>query len=183
MTILSQERRVEMREREGMITFQGNPLTLVGNPVSVGMPAPGASLVTTDLKTTTLDDNRDKVLILAAVPSLDTSVCSEETKRFNREAEALPGDVKLVVVSMDLPFAQKRWADENHAANLTLLSDHKEAALGLGFGILIKELRLLARSVFVIDAEGKIAYMELVTEMTDEPDYAAAIAAAREALE
>lgn len=172
-----------MKEREGLITFQGNPLTLLGDPVNPGMAAPRVSLVTTDLKTTTLDDNRDKVLILAAVPSLDTSVCSEETKRFNREAEALPGDVKLVVVSMDLPFAQKRWADENHTANLTLLSDHKEAALGLAFGILIKELRLLARSVFVIDAEGKISYMELVREMTDEPDYAAAIAAAREALE
>jgi len=149
----------------------------------VGMPAPGVSLVTTDLKTTSLDDNRDKVLILAAVPSLDTSVCSEETKRFNREAEALPGDVKLVVVSMDLPFAQHRWANENNAANLILLSDHKEASLGLAFGILIKELRLLARSVFIIDAEGKIAYMELVRKMTDEPDYAAAITAAREALE
>ncbi len=172
-----------MKEREGVITFQGNPLTLLGNPVSLGMPVPRVSLVTNDLKTTNLDDNRDKVLILAAVPSLDTSVCSEETKRFNREAEALPGDVKLVVVSMDLPFAQKRWATDNNATNIIFLSDHKDASLGQAFGILIKELRLLARAVFVINNSGKITYVELVKEMTDEPDYGAAITAAREALE
>jgi thioredoxin-dependent peroxiredoxin len=171
-----------MKEREGLITFQNSPLTLIGEPVVTGMPAPNVTLVTNDLETTTLDKDRGKVLIVATVPSLDTSVCSEETKRFNREAESLPGNVKLVVVSMDLPFAQQRWAKEYNATNITLLSDHKEASLGQGFGVLIKELRLLARAVFVIDASGKITYVELVKEMTDPPDYEAALSAARKSV-
>ncbi len=171
-----------MEERQGLITFQNNPLTLIGEPIVTGMTAPKVRLITNDLKTTPLDEDPGKVLIVATVPSLDTSVCSEETKRFNREAESLPGQVKLVVVSMDLPFAQQRWAKEYNATNITLLSDHKEASLGQSFGVLIKELRLLARAVFVIDAAGKITYMELVKEVTDPPDYEAALNAARESV-
>ncbi len=169
-----------MTEKE-QVTFQGNPLTLVGGEITLGDPAPPVSLLTNDLSTTTLDDLRaGDVLIVASVPSLDTAVCSEETKRFNQEAESLPGKVRMVVVSMDLPFAQKRWADEHGAGNLTLLSDHREAAFGKAFGVLIQELRLLARAVFVIDPVGKIAYRQLVGEITEPPDYDAALKAARE---
>ncbi|MFP4088272.1 MAG: thiol peroxidase [Desulfobacteraceae bacterium] len=171
-----------MKERQGLVTFQGNPLTLLGDSVNPGMVVPKVTLISNDLNVVTLDQYQDKVLILATVPSLDTSVCSEETKRFNQEAESLPGQVTLVVVSMDLPFAQQRWAKEHSAANVTLLSDHKEASLGQGFGVLIKELRLLARAVFVIDTGGKVTYMELVKEMTDPPNYEAALKAAREAV-
>lgn len=169
-----------MKERQGLVTFQGNPLTLLGDSINPGMVVPKVTLIGNDLDVVTLDQYQDKVLILATVPSLDTSVCSEETKRFNQEAESLPGQLKLVVVSMDLPFAQQRWAREHNATNVTLLSDHKEASLGQGFGVLIKELRLLARAVFVIDTGGKVTYMELVKEMTDPPDYEAALKAARE---
>lgn len=169
-----------MTEKE-QVTFQGNPLTLVGDEITVGDPAPPVSLLTNDLSTTTLEELRaGDVLIVASVPSLDTAVCSEETKRFNQEAESLPGKVRMVVVSMDLPFAQKRWADEHGAENLTLLSDHREAAFGKAFGVLIQELRLLARAVFVIDSGGKIAYRQLVGEITDPPEYDAALRAARE---
>ena len=171
-----------MKERQGLVTFQGNPLTLLGDSVNPGMVVPKVTLTSNDLNVVTLDQYQDKVLILATVPSLDTSVCSEETKRFNQEAESLPGQVTLVVVSMDLPFAQQRWAQEHNATNVTLLSDHKEASLGQGFGVLIKELRLLARAVFVIDTGGKVTYMELVKEMTDPPNYEAALKAAREAV-
>ncbi len=170
-----------MSERKDEVTFQGNPLTLVGKEVGPGDPAPGVSLLANDLSDATLEELRaGGVLIAASVPSLDTSVCSEETKRFNREAESLPGKVRMVVVSMDLPFAQKRWADEHGASNVTLLSDHRDAAFGESFGVLIKELRLLARAVFVIDSGGKIAYRQLVGEISDPPDYDAALRAARE---
>ncbi len=168
-----------MSERKEQVTFQGNSLTLLGNEVAPGDRAPDVPLLTTGLEPTTLADQRTGVLIVASVPSLDTSVCSEETKRFNQEAASLPGQVKMVVVSMDLPFAQKRWADEHGAGNVTLLSDHREAAFGEAFGVLIQELRLLARAVFVIDSDGKIAYRQLVGEITDPPDYDAALKAAR----
>ena len=169
-----------MKERQGLVTFQGNPLTLLGDPLERGMVAPQVNLIGNDLNAASLDSYKGKVLILATVPSLDTSVCSEETKRFNQEAEALPGGVELVVVSMDLPFAQQRWGKEHNATHITLLSDHKDASLGQSFGVLIKELRLLARAVFVMDAGGKVTYTELVKEMTDPPDYESALKAARE---
>lgn len=169
-----------MTERKNEVTFQGEPLTLTGTDIGPGDAMPHADLVSNDLQTVNLADQRSDVMIVASVPSLDTSVCSEETKRFNQEAESLPGRVNLVVVSMDLPFAQARWAQENKATNVTLLSDHRQAAFGESFGVLIKELRLLARSVFVIDKEEKIVYRQLVREITDEPDYEAALRAARE---
>ena len=167
-----------MKERKNLVTFQGKPLTLLGEEISSGMTAPKVSLINGALEPVTLDDSRGKALIVASVPSLDTAVCSKETKRFNKEAESLPGGAKLVVVSMDLPFAQQRWAKEYDATHITFLSDHKEASFGQGFGVLIKELRLLARAVFVIDTKGKVVYTQIVKEMTDEPDYAAALAAA-----
>jgi thiol peroxidase len=169
-----------MKERSGLITFQGDPLTLLGPEISPGMAAPEVRLTNADLETVGLREEGAGGLIVASVPSLDTAVCSKETKRFNQEAESLPGEVKLKVVSMDLPFAQQRWAKEYDATHITFLSDYKEASFGEAFGVLIKELRLLARAVFVMDAAGKVTYTQLVKEVTDEPDYEAALNAARE---
>ncbi len=167
-----------MEERKGVVTFQGNPLTLLGNEITPCMTAPKVTLINTQLEPVTLENEKDTVLVLASVPSLDTSVCSKETKRFSKEAESLPGKAKLVFVSMDLPFAQDRWAKEHDVTNITFLSDHREAAFGKAFGVLIKELRLLARALFIIDANGEVTYTEVVKEMTDEPDYHAALSAA-----
>jgi len=167
-----------MKEQKGRVTFKGEPLTLVGEKITPCMTAPKVTLINNKLEPVTLENEEDTVLIVASVPSLDTAVCSKETKRFNKEAESLPGKAKLIFVSMDLPFAQERWAKEYNITNITFLSDHKEAAFGKAFGVLIKELRLLARAVFVIDAKGEVTYTELVKEMTDEPDYHAALSAA-----
>lgn len=167
-----------MKEWKDRVTFNGKPLTLVGEEITPCMTAPKVTLINNQLESVTLENEEDTVLIVASVPSLDTAVCSKETKRFDKEAEMLPGKAKLIFVSMDLPFAQDRWAKEHNIANITFLSDHKEAAFGKAFGVLIKELRLLARAVFVIDAKGEVTYTELVKEMTDEPDYHAALSAA-----
>jgi thiol peroxidase len=163
-----------MAERPQAITFKGDPLTLVGDPVQVGDQAPDFQAMDINLNLVTLAACKGKPCIIASVPSLDTSVCSMETKRFNDELEKL-GDVTMATISMDLPFAQKRWADENHAHRITFLSDHRDASFGMAWGVLIKELRLLARGVFVVDKQGKVAHAQLVQEVTDEPDYQAVL--------
>ena len=161
------------------VTMKGATLTLSGREAVVGDTLPDVTLVDGGLGQVSLASLRGKPLILAAVPSLDTSVCSIEARKFDKEAGELAGKVTVVVASMDLPFAQKRWADQAGVHNLTLLSDHRAASLGEGLGILLGDLRLLARAVYVADKNGKIVYRELVPEVTDEPDYAAAVAAAR----
>jgi len=166
-----------MSERTGLITFHGNGLTLVGKPVGVGDAAPDFTVLTNGLAPATLADFTEKGLILIAVPSLDTAVCDLEARRFNKEMESLAGKAKALIVSLDLPFAQKRWAEAAGATNIVTLSDHREASFGLAYGLLIKELRLLARAVLVLGADRKVAYLELVSEVTNEPDYAAALAA------
>ncbi len=171
-----------MTERTGLITFKGNGLTLTGNPVGVGDKAPEFTVITNDLAAAKLSDFTEKALILLAVPSLDTAVCDLEARKFNKEMEGLSGQAKAVVVSMDLPFAQKRWAEAAGVRNIVTVSDHRDASFGLAYGLLIKELRLLARTVFVLGPDRKVTYMELVPEVTDEPDYAAALAAARQVL-
>ena len=168
-----------MSERNGIITFQGTPLTLVGAEVKVGDTAPGFTLTANDLAPATLADYAGKVLIVAAVPSLDTPVCDMETRRFNTEAAALGVDVTILTVSMDLPFAQARWCGAAGVEAVQTLSDHKDASFGEGWGTLIKELRLLTRAVFVVGKDGKVAYVQYVAEITGEPDYAAALAAAK----
>ncbi len=168
------------QERAGIVTMKGQGLTLTGRELRKGDQLPDVALLDTGLNTVRLSDFSGKVLIIAAVPSLDTSVCSMEARRFNKEAESLGGDVQVLVVSMDLPFAQKRWAEEVGVRALTLLSDHRDAAFGSEFGILLKELRLLARSVFVADRSGKLQYVQVVPEVTDEPDYDTALKLARE---
>ncbi len=171
-----------MKERSGLVTIHGNPLTLTGAPVAAGDKAPDAVLLDNDLKERRLSEWKGKVLIVAAVPSLDTPVCEIETKRFNTEAAKLSEDIAILTVSMDLPFAQKRWCGAQGVDRLTTLSDHREASFGAAFGVLIKELRLLARSVFVIDRSGTVIYAQIVKETTQEPDYAGALAAAQKAL-
>jgi len=169
-----------MTERAQAITLHGNPLTLEGNPVSMGNPAPEVTLLDNDLKPVKLSDFRGKVIIIAAVPSLDTPVCDMETRRFNAEAAGLGKDVAILTVSMDLPFAQKRWCGAAGVDQVKTLSDHKEAAFGQAFGLLIKELRLLGRAVLVLDREGVVRYYQLVKEVSEEPDYEAALSAVKE---
>jgi thiol peroxidase len=173
------ERKTQMEERKGLVTFKGEPLTLLGPQLTPGSEAPDFTAIANDLSEKTLADFKGKVLLLVAVPSLDTSVCDTEARRFNEEAAKLGDDAQVLVLSMDLPFAQKRWCGNAGIENVVTLSDHRDASFGRNYGMLIKELRLLARSVWVVDKEGKIRYIELINEMTNEPDYDAALAAAK----
>lgn len=168
-----------MNTRDAVVTFMGNPLTLVGPELTVGMDAPDFTVVDNDLGAVTLADCAGKVTILSAVPSLDTPVCDMETRRFNQEAAAFGKKVKVLTVSMDLPFAQKRWCGNAGVENVQTVSDYQQASFGQAYGVLIEGLRLLARAVFVIDAAGKIAYVQIVPELTHEPDYVAVLDAVR----
>ena len=168
-----------MEERPGAVTFQGDPLTLLGPEISVGQPAPDVELAANDLSTVKLSSFKGEVCIIAAVPSLDTPVCDTEARRFNEEASKLSGNVAVLTVSVDLPFAQARWCGAAGVENVQTLSDHRETAFGTSYGVLIKGLQLLTRAVFVVDKEGVVRYTELVKEVTTEPDYDAALAAAK----
>ena len=160
-----------MGERAGAITMKGNPLTLVGNEAKVGQSAPDVTVLDNSLSPVKLSSFRGKTCIFASVPSLDTPVCDMESRRFNEEAGRLGSDVAILVISMDLPFAQKRWCGAAGVSKVQTLSDHREASFGNSYGVLIKELRLLARAVFVVDQQGIIRYTQLVKEVTKEPDY------------
>jgi thiol peroxidase len=170
-----------MQERTGETAFMGNPLTLLGPRIAAGQKAPAFTALDNDLKPVSLADLRGKTLVLVSVPSLDTPVCDLETRRFNQEAAALGPDVAVRVLSMDLPFAQKRWCGAAGVSAVQTLSDHREASFGSAYGVLIKELRLLARAVFVVDKAHVVRYVEIVPEVTKEPDYAAALAAVKAA--
>jgi len=166
-----------------LVTLKGNPVTLVGSEVKVGKKAPDAELVANDLSVVKLSSLcQGQVGIITTVPSLDTPVCDVETRRFNQEAGSLGDDVTILAVSMDLPFAQARWCGAAGVKNLRTLSDHRDAAFGTSYGVLIKGLRLLARAVFVVDKQGVVRYVELVKEVASEPDYEAVLAAARKLL-
>ena len=164
-----------MPERTGIITMHGNPLTLIGNEIKSGDVAPDATLIDNDLKPVNISSYKGKVCVISSVPSLDTPVCDIETRRFNQEAEDLGEDVIILTVSMDLPFAQKRWCGAAGVDRVITLSDHRDASFGNAYGMLIKELRLLARAVYAIDREGIIRYVQIVNEMSREPDYAKVI--------
>lgn len=168
-----------MAEQQGAVKFKGNPMTLVGSPVKVGDAAPDVAGVGQDLKDVKISDLAGKTVVLVTVPSLDTPVCDTEARRFNTEAGKLGDGVQVVVVSMDLPFAQKRWCGAAGVQNVTTLSDWRGAKVGQAFGVLIKELYLLARAVFVIGPDGKVTYKQLVSEVTQEPDYDAVLAAVK----
>lgn len=168
-----------MTEREGIVTLLGNPVTLLGTPITVGDAAPDVALVDNELNPVSLTDWAGKVRIIACVPSLDTPVCDTETRRFNEEAAALGPDVAILVVSMDLPFAQARWCGAAGIDAVQTLSDHRDAAFGTAYGTLIKGVRLLARAVFVIDRAGKVVFSQTVPEVAEEPDYDRVLAAAK----
>jgi len=165
-------------ERPGATTLRGNPLTLVGPELKAGDDAPDFSVVDNALKPVTLKDTSGKVRIISVVPSLDTPVCDAQTKKFNEEVANLPG-VEVLTVSMDLPFAQKRWCGAFDVTRVKMLSDHKDGSFGSNYGTLIKELRIESRAIFVVDPNDKITHAEYVKEVADHPDYEAALSAAR----
>lgn len=164
------------QERTGVITFKGNPMTLLGPDLKVGAAAPDFRVVDNGLQPVTRDSAKGKVQLITVVPSLDTPVCDTMTRRFNQDAAGLPESVEVYTVSLDLPFAQKRWCGNAGIDKVQTLSDYQDRSFGLNYGVLIKELKLLARAVFVIDKDGKIVYREIVKEVTAEPDYASALA-------
>lgn len=171
-----------MVERSGDVTMKGNPLTLVGPALNVGDKAPDFVVLNNDLAPVSLSAYSGKVCIISSVPSLDTPVCDMETRRFNQEAGNLGRDVVVLTISMDLPFAQKRWCGAAGVDKVVTLSDHRDASFGSAYGVLIKELRLLARSVFVVDKKGVIRYIQVVGELTQEPDYEAVLKAVKTCL-
>ena len=164
-------------ERTGVITFKGNPMTLVGPDIQTGSAAPDFTAVDNALQPVKLSDFKGQVVILSAVPSLDTPVCEMQTKRFNEEASKL--NAKVLTISLDLPFAQKRFCGSFHIDNVTCLSDYKDRSFAQAYGLLIKELGLITRAVFVVDKNGQIVHKEIVKEVTEHPDYDKALEAAK----
>jgi len=168
-----------MVERKDMVTMKGNPLTLLGDELKVGDAAPDFVVLGNDLSPVQFSSFRGKVCIVSSVPSLDTPVCDSMTRRFNEEAVGLGPDVEILTISMDLPFAQARWCGAAGVERVKTLSDHKDASFGQSYGVLIKELRLLARAVFVVDRAGKVQHAQLVKEIAEEPDYHAVLETVR----
>ena len=167
-------------ERPGATTLKGNPLTLIGPALKPGEKAPDFKLVDNGLKDVTLADTGRNVRIISVVPSLDTPVCDAQTKRFNEEAAKLPS-VDIITVSMDLPFAQKRWCGAFGVDKVKMLSDHRDASFGTHYGTLIKELRIESRAIFVLDRSNTVRHVEYVKEVAEHPNYDAALSAARSA--
>jgi len=167
-----------MQERKGVITFKGGALTLIGPEVKVGDAAPAFKVLNNSLGEVTLDQFKGKTLILSVAPSLDTPVCAEQTRRFNKEIANLPAGVEVLTITADLPFAQGRFCG-GEGIKITTLSDHRDMSFGDAYGTHIKELRLEARSIFVIGKDGKVKYVEYVPEVTSHPDYDKALQAAK----
>jgi len=168
-------------ERKGAVTMRGNPMTLLGPEIKAGQKAPAFTAVGKGLAPASLDQFKGKVKIISAIPSVDTPVCDAETRRFNEEASKLPGDVQILTVSMDLPFAQARWCGAAGVDKITMLSDHRGAEFGEKYGVLMQGLRLLARAVFVVDKNDVVKHVEYVKEVANQPNYEAVIEAARKA--
>ncbi|PLT32279.1 thiol peroxidase [Bacillus sp. V5-8f] len=162
------------------VTFKNNPVTLVGSEVKAGDQAPDFTVLANDLSEVKLSDSKGTVRIISVVPSIDTGVCDAQTRRFNEDASKID-NVQVLTISVDLPFAQKRWCAASGLDNVQVLSDHRDLSFGEAYGVVIKELRLLARSVFVIDSSDKVVYAEYVSEGTNHPNYEAAIEAAKAA--
>jgi len=170
--------------RPQAVTFKGTPLTLAGDAVKPGQPAPDFTLhyFQDGLKTVTLADLKGKPSIVSVVPSLDTPVCQVQTKRFNQEVAALGDQINALTVSLDLPFAQGRFCGAEGITNMRVASDYQDRNFGQNWGMLIEELKLLARGVFVLDSNGNVVYTETVGEVTSEPDYDSALAALKQQL-
>ncbi len=168
------------QERIGVVTFKGNALTLLGPEIKVGDVAPDFQVLDPALGTMTFSDAKGKVRIISVVPSLDTPVCDAQTRRFNQEAVKLASNIEIWTISMDLPFAQRRWCGAAAIDRVKVFSDHRNADFGRNYGCLVKELRLLARAVFVVDTAGTVRHVEYVREMTTHPNYDAALATAKQ---
>lgn len=162
------------------VTFKEKPVTLMGQEVSVGDMAPEFTVLANDLSEVKLSDTKGKVRLISVVPSIDTGVCDEQTRKFNEEAANLD-NVEVLTISADLPFAQKRWCAAAGIDNVQVLSDHRDLDFGKKFGVAIEELRLLSRSIFVLDSSDTVMYVEYVPEVTNHPNYEAAIEAANKA--
>jgi thiol peroxidase len=165
------QRSTPMNERKGVVTFKGGPLTLVGPELKVGQKAPDAVLTANDLSAVQVSSFMGKNVILSCVPSLDTPVCDIQTRKFNEKAGQMGGDVVVLTVSMDLPFAQKRWCGAAGIDHVKTLSDYKGAQFATAYGLLIKELHLVARAVIVLDKKQTLQYIQIVPEVSTEPDY------------
>ena len=165
-------------ERPGATTMRGKPLTVVGPELKAGDKAPEFEVVSDSLQPVTLGSTGQAVRIFSVVPSLDTPVCDAQTKRFNEEAAKLPG-VEIYTISMDLPFAQKRWCGAYGVDKVKMLSDHRSGSFGEHYGTLIKDLRIESRAIFVLDPDNNIRHAEYVKEVADHPDYEAALSVVR----
>lgn len=163
-------------ERRNGTTLKGNPFTLIGPEIRVGQKAPEFTVLAGDLSPVTLAASKGRTRLITSVPSLDTPVCDSETRRFNEEAAKL-SDVEMLVISVDLPFAQARFCQTAGIKNVKTLSDHRDVSFGKAYGTLIKELRLLSRAVFVIGPDDTIQYVEYVKEVSSHPNYDAALTA------
>ncbi|MBN1794182.1 MAG: thiol peroxidase [Candidatus Omnitrophica bacterium] len=166
-----------MEERKGAVTLKGSPVTLLGREIRIGDKAPAFSVLNQDMETVNSGKFSGKIRVIAAVPSLDTPICDSSIKRFNDEATRLSKDVVVLFISMDLPFAQKRFCQDNNIKRVKTLSDYRDADFGEKFGVLIKELRLLARAVFIVDKDETVRYVEHVKEIATPPDYESALEA------
>lgn len=158
-------------EKKGLVTVKGNPVTLIGAELRVGDKAPDFTVLDGELKEVSLKDYDGKIKLVSVTPSLDTPVCDMQARRFNHEAGKLPDSIAALNISMDLPFAISRFCATAGIDKVKAYSDHRDASFGTAYGVLIKELRLLARSIFIIDRDNTIRYIELVPELTDHPDY------------
>ncbi len=170
------------QETPGGVTLKGNPLTVIGKKLSVGDKAPDFKLVANDLSTVTLADSAGKVRLISVVPSLDTPICDAQTRRFNEEAANFGDDIAILTVSAEHPFNQKRWCGAAGIDKVQVVSDHMDMNFGDAYGTHVKELRLEQRSIFVVDKDDTIRYVEYVPEIAQHPDYDAAIAAVKELL-
>lgn len=168
-----------MAKSNEKITMKGNPLKVEGRCIEEGTQAPSFTLTASDMSDATNATFSGKVLVLVSIPSIDTPVCAVETKRFNQEAASLSGDVVIASVSRDLPFALKRWCSAEGVERVVTLSDYKHRSFGKDYGVNLPDLGLLARALFVIDKGGKVAHVDYVSEVAEEPDYAAALAAVK----
>jgi thiol peroxidase len=164
-----------MQEQTGVVTLRGNPVTLVGAPLVEKKAPPDVELLANDLSLVRLSDYKDSICLISSVPSLDTPICDMQTRRFNQEIAHLGDNVRVLTISVDLPFAQKRWCGNSGIDRVITLSDHRETAFGMAYGVLMKEVRLLARAIFIIDASGILQYQQINSEIGTEPDYEAAL--------
>lgn len=161
--------------RQGIVSIYGKPLTLIGNALTVEDRAPDFMVLDGELNEVRLEDFSGKIKMISVTPSLDTPVCDLQLRRFNHEASSMPGDVVVINISMDLPFAVKRFCATAGIDHAKAFSDHRDASFGTAYGVLIEEQRLLARSLFIVDKFNRIRYAEIVPDLSSHPDYERAL--------